>query len=147
MPATEDFHLDIEQDLVVDAPIATVFESMIHQLSAGNTGQHDAPLPMRLEREPGGRWFRDLGDGRGHLWGFVQSIREPDLLELSGPLFMSYPVTNHIIIRFEEVEGGTRLSFRHRAFGLIEQHHRDGVKPGWKGMLDRVAANATSSVS
>jgi hypothetical protein len=134
--------IDVDQDLEIEAPIRTVYESMIHRLTAGNTGANDEPLPMELERRPGGRWYRNLGEGRGHLWGLVQSIREPDLLEISGPLFMSYPVSNHIIIRFEETDRGTRLRFRHRALGLIEEGHRD-LTEGWKHMLAAVAEHAT----
>ena len=44
------------------------------------------PLPMLLEPHPGGRWFRDLGGDNGHLWGFVQSIKRPVLLEIWGIL-------------------------------------------------------------
>ena len=47
-------------------------------------------MPMKLEAWPGGRWYRDLGDGNGHFWGHVQAIKRPTLLEISGPLFMSY---------------------------------------------------------
>ncbi len=35
-------------------------------------------MPMKLEAWPGGRWFRDLGDGNGHLWGHVQAIKRAD---------------------------------------------------------------------
>ena len=49
-------------------------------------------MPIKIEAWPGGRWFRDLGDGNGHYWATVQAIKRPTLLEFSGPLFMSYPV-------------------------------------------------------
>ena len=62
-------------------------------------------LAMKLEPWPGGRWFRDLGDGDGHCWATVQSIKKPTLLKLSGPLFMSQPVANNLIYRLSE-EGG-----------------------------------------
>ena len=42
------------------------------------------PLPMVLEPHPGGRWYRELGGDNGHLWGFVQSIKRPVLLENLG---------------------------------------------------------------
>jgi hypothetical protein len=45
---------------------------------------------MILEQWPGGRWSRDHGNGIGHLWGHVQVIKPPVLLELSGLMFMSY---------------------------------------------------------
>ena len=48
-------------------------------------------FPMVIEPWPGGRWYRDLGNNAGHLWGHVQVIKPPTLLELCGPMFMSFP--------------------------------------------------------
>ena len=39
-------------------------------------------MTMVVEARPGGRWYRDLGGDNGHLWGFVQSIKRPTLLEI-----------------------------------------------------------------
>jgi hypothetical protein len=68
----------------------------------------------------------------------VQVIKPPVLLELSGPMFMSYPAINHIELRLEEIAGGTRLSLRHRAIGMIDAQHRAGVSTGWRHMLESV---------
>lgn len=127
--------LDFDQEIEIAASPNKVFEGMLHRLSEGHMGPPDQPLPLKLERWAGGRWFRDLGEGRGHLWGFVQSIKPPSLIELFGPMFMSYPVSGHLIIRFAEVDGGTRLSFKYSAFGLILDEHRSGLKQGWSEML------------
>lgn len=95
-------------------------------------------MPMRLECWPGGRWFRDLGDEAGHLWGFVQVIKPPTLLEIIGPMFMSYPVAGHIAFRVEPIDNGSKLSVRHRALGLISDEHRQGVTHGWTHYLSSV---------
>ncbi len=125
-------HLDIEQQIEIKAPLTAAFEGLLHQLSELNK------MPMKLERFPGGRWYRDLGDGAGHLWGLVQVIKPPTLLEIHGPLFMSYPVAGHVQFRLKEIPGGTRLTLRHRAFGLIEEAHRQGVAEGWRRMLGSI---------
>ena len=93
---------------------------------------------MTLERRPGGRWFRDLGSDSGHLWGFVQSIKPPTLLEITGPLMMSYPVSGHVAFRLAQIAGGTLLTLRHRAFGMIDPNHREGVNKGWAQILDKI---------
>ena len=98
---------------------------------------------MTLEQWPGGRWFRDRGNGIGHLWGHVQVIKPPVLLELSGPLFMSYPALNHIEVKLQQQPGGTHLEFRHRAIGFIDPEHRQGVASGWKHTLDKVAEDCS----
>jgi uncharacterized protein YndB with AHSA1/START domain len=95
-------------------------------------------MPMKLEAWPGGRWFRDLGEGNGHLWGHVQAIKRPTLLEFTGPLFMSYPVVSNVQYRLSETDGGTLIKFHHAALGLIQDDHRRGVTGGWGTMHERV---------
>jgi uncharacterized protein YndB with AHSA1/START domain len=100
------------------------------------------PLPMTIEPWPGGRWFRDLGDRNGHFWGHVQAIKRPTLLEITGPLFMSYPALSNLQYRLTEVDGGTLISFRHTAFGFIQDDHRQGLGAGWAALLNRIHARA-----
>jgi hypothetical protein len=121
--------LDIEQEIVVKASLAEAFEGLIRQLTAVDT------VTLKLERYPGGRWFRDLGESAGHLWGHVQVIKPPTLLEIQGPLFMSYPVAGHVQFRLAEVPDGTKITVRHRAFGLIQEEHRQGLVRGWQHIL------------
>jgi hypothetical protein len=125
--------LEVEQQILVKASLPAAFEGLIRQLTAVNE------MTLKLERFPGGRWFRDLGDDKGHLWGFVQVIKPPTLLEIHGPMFMSYPVSGHVQFRLAEAPGGTKVSVRHRAFGLIEQAHREGVNKGWQQILGGIA--------
>src|SRR5205814_298178 len=95
-------------------------------------------MPMTIERFPGGRWFRDLGDNAGHLWGFVQVIKPPTLLEIYGPMFMSYPAAGHVQIRLAEAADGVQVTLRHRALGLIEDGHREGATKGWLEILQGI---------
>ena len=92
-------------------------------------------MPMVLEVKPGGRWYRDRGNGIGHLCGFVQVIKPQTLLELSGPMFMSYPANNHLEVKVEETSGGSKVTLRHRAIGMIDPEHRKGIGEGWKHLL------------
>jgi uncharacterized protein YndB with AHSA1/START domain len=87
---------------------------------------------------PGGRWYRDLGHDNGHLWGHVQAIKRPTLLEITGPLFMSYAAISNLQYRLTPVDGGTLVSFKHSAMGLIVDEHRAGLGSGWAHLLDRV---------
>ena len=81
-------------------------------------------MPMVLEEWPGGRWFRDLGSGQGHLWGFVQVIKPPTLIEIQGPMFMSYPVAGHVQLALcpaelarHFIEEGTVIGLHTRGIG------------------------------
>jgi uncharacterized protein YndB with AHSA1/START domain len=102
---------------------------------------------MKLEAWPGGRWYRELGDGNGHFWGYVQAIKRPTLLEFSGPLFMSYPVVNNVQYRLSEVDGGTLIKFHHTAFGLIVDEHRSGMNRGWAHMNENARKRAEAQRS
>jgi hypothetical protein len=103
------------------------------------------PLTLTIEPWPGGRWFRDLGDGNGHFWANVQAIKRPTLLEFSGPLFMSQPVANNVQYRLSASGEGTLIKFRHSGFGLVQEDHRKGVNSGWSHMNQKVRERAERS--
>ena len=127
----EDLTLNVTEEIHVDASLEATFAALLEQLGPFNETAEDRPMPMKLEPWPGGRWYRDLGDNNGHFWAVVQAIKRPTLLEFAGPLFMSYPVVSNVQYRLSEVDGGTRIQFRHSALGLIEEDHRKGVTKGW----------------
>jgi hypothetical protein len=131
--------LHIHQEIEIDAPLAVTFDALLEQLGPASEMHDGKPMPMKLEPWPGGRWFRDLGNNAGHLWGHVQVIKPPKLLELCGPLFMSFAASNHVQYRLtEQGAGGTRLSFTHRALGEIPPEYRDGMPEGWDYILKKI---------
>ncbi len=134
----DDLILDVEQHVEVKATPEKAFAAVLHRFGKGNTRPDGQSLELLLEPKVGGRWYRDRGNGIGHLWGFVQVIKAPTLLELSGPMFMSYPAINHVEIKIEPVTGGSRVALRHRAIGMIDPDHRKNVGTGWSHMLNNV---------
>src|SRR6478752_2764429 len=135
-PATESLTLDITQEIHVHAPLTETFAALLEEMGPSNRGHNSVPMPMKLEPWPGGRWFRDLDDNNGHFWGHVQAIKQPTLLEMTGPMFMSYPVAANIQYRLSEQDGGTLIKFHHLAFGLIQDDHRQNVNKGWSMIHD-----------
>lgn len=130
-PVIENLTFCVIEEIHVRASLDTTFTALLEQLGPYNEMPDGTPMPMKLEAWPGGRWFRDLGDGNGHFWAHVQAIKKPTLLEFAGPLFMSYPVSSNVQYRLTEADGGTLIKFRHSALGLIEEDHRAGVTKGW----------------
>ena len=132
--------LEVTRDEVIAAPLEIVFESILEQMGPYNETGDGKPMPMKLEAWPGGRWFRDLGNNSGHLWGHVQSIKSPTLLEIQGPLFMSAPAISHVLYRLTPEGDKTRISFSHRAIGQIPPEIRDGVNVnrGWSSIIARI---------
>lgn len=128
----EDLTLSINEEIHVKAPLELTFDTLLEQIGALNEVAADRPLPMKIETWPGGRWYRDLGDGNGHLWGHVQAIKRPTLIEIYGPLIMSYPCVSNLQYRLSEEAGGTLIKFHHLALGLILDEHRQGIPNGWR---------------
>lgn len=145
-PATvaSELTLNIAEEIRVDAPLETTFAALLDQLGPHNLGEADKPMPMKLEARPGGRWYRDLGNDDGHLWGHVQAIRRPTLLEIAGPLFMSFAVASNVQYRLKAVEGGTLITLRHSILGMIPDDLRAAFAemPLWAPLLERVRVAA-----
>jgi uncharacterized protein YndB with AHSA1/START domain len=138
----EDFTLTITIETHVRAPIDITFAALLDQVGSLNETPEGQSLKMKLEDWPGGRWYRDLGEGNGHFWGNVQAIKRPTLLEICGPLFASYPLISNLQYRLSEEKSGTLIKFRHTALGFIEEQHRLGVSKGWTHMLERIRGQA-----
>ena len=138
-PAIENHTIDITEEIRVRAPLATTFAALLEEMGPSNEGQGGVPMPMTLEPWPGGRWFRNLGDNNGHLWGHVQAIKRPTLLEITGPLMMSFAVASNVQYRLKEVDGGTLITLRHTALGLFPPDgYREALGEGWKLLFDRL---------
>ena len=137
--------IPIAAEIEVRASIEVTFAALLEQLGPYNETEVNKPMPMKLEAWPGGRWYRDLGDNNGHLWGHVQAIKRPTLFEITGPLFMSYAVANNLQYRLSAVDGGTLIKFHHKAFGVIPEDHRQGMVKGWSHILSHVRARAEAS--
>ena len=135
----------IKEEIRVRASLEKTFASLLVQMGRENQTPDGKPLPMVIEPRPGGRWFRDLGGDNGHLWGFVQSIKRPVLLEIWGPLFMSTAATSNLLYRLTEEEGGTLITFTHTLVGPFPEDHRPQLGTGWSALHARVRAAAEAA--
>jgi Activator of Hsp90 ATPase homolog 1-like protein len=146
-PAIDNLTLNITQEIHVRASLDATFAALLDEIGPHSEGPDGKSMSMKIEPWPGGRWYRDLGNNDGHLWGHVQAIKRPTLLEITGPLFMSYAVVSNVQYRLSEADGGTLIKFRHSALGLIQDDHRRGVTSGWNHILDRVRTRAEALLS
>jgi len=138
--ALEDLTLNITEEIRVRASLDDTFAALLEELGPANRGMHDAPMPMVLEAWPGGRWYRDLGDNNGHCWGHVQAIRKPTLIEISGPMMMSFAVASNIQYRLAQSGDDTVITLKHNALGLFPDGYRTPLTQGWRHIFDRVKA-------
>ena len=135
----------ITEEIAVRAPLEQTFQSLIAHMGRLNETPEGAPLPMVLEPRPGGRWYRDLAGDNGHLWGFVQSIKRPVLLEIWGPLFLSTAATSNLTYRLSETPDGTLITFTHTLLGPFPEEHRPRLAAGWTALHARVRKAAESA--
>jgi len=141
-PGIESLTMTLTQEIHVRASLEDTFAALLEQIGPENETPDGNKMPMKIEPWPGGRWYRDLGDNDGHLWGHVQAIKRPTLLEISGPLFMSYAAISNLQYRLSEVDGGTLIRFHHKALGVIADEHRQGAGKGWAHTLAGVRERA-----
>jgi uncharacterized protein YndB with AHSA1/START domain len=134
--------LSIRQEISIAAPIEIAWEAVLDQMGPESQMPDGKPFPFKLEAWPGGRLWRDLGNNAGHLWGHVQVIKPPKLLEIWGPMMMSYPAVNHLQYRLSAEGSGTLLQLTHRAMGILDEAHRDGMKQGFEFWVKRMKALA-----
>jgi hypothetical protein len=130
--------IEFIKEIEIAAPIEIAYEALLEQLGPNCVMMGDHAFPMAIEPWPGGRWYRDLGNNSGHLWGHVQVIKPPGLLEICGPMFMSYPVANHLQYRLTAEGSGTRLKLTHRGFGQIPSEFLENAPKGWAFIVDRI---------
>lgn len=135
-----EFRMELERR--IEAPIEDVWEAMLTEVGPEFGGEDGSEMRLKVEPFPGGRWFRDFGDGAGHLWGHVQAIRPHTLFELTGPLFMSAPVSNNLQYRLSHEDGVTTLRFVHSAYGPLPEGVQEGMPEGWTDHVDRIERRA-----
>jgi len=138
VPQLEQMVIDITQEIHVRSSLTATFAALLDDMGPLNQGHEGAPMPMKLEAWPGGRWYRDLGDNNGHLWGHVQAIKRPTLLEITGPLMMSFAASSNVQYRLKDVDGGTLITLRHTALGLFPDGYREALTQGFPQILDRI---------
>ena len=138
----ESLTLIVSKEIHVQASLEDTFAALLEQIGSENDTPEGNKMPMKIEPWPGGRWYRDLGGDNGHLWGHVQAIKRPTLLEIWGPLFMSYAAVSNVQYRLSEFDGGTLIKFHHRAMGTIQDDQREGVNQGWTHILSRIRERA-----
>jgi hypothetical protein len=138
----DDLTLSITEEIQVNATPEATFDALLDELGRGMTGADENPMPMKIEAWPGGRWYRDLGDGNGHFWAHVQAIKRPTLLEFYGPLMLSFAVASNVQYRLRQEHGGTRITFHHYAVGAIPANVRTAMEGGWHTILERATRRA-----
>jgi hypothetical protein len=54
---------------------------------------------------------------------------------------------NHVEVRLDQIAGGTKVTLRHRAIGLLDASHRENVGMGWRHYLDNIGKDFADGVA
>lgn len=139
--AVDQFRTTIERSIEIDAAPEAIFESVLEDM-ADIRGPEGQPMNFKIESFPGGRWYRDLGDNTGHLWGHVQVIKPPKVIEVYGPLMISAAAISHVTYRVVTDGPVNTLKITHKLFGDFDPKIPAMVGTGWQMAAERVKAAA-----
>jgi uncharacterized protein YndB with AHSA1/START domain len=131
--------LQLEQEVVVDAPPERVFDALTKDVSAwwGEPHMYDEARARDIRLDPvvGGHFYEDWGHGEGALYATVTLLRRPERLRMSGSMGMSGAVAGVIDFRLTPQGKSTVLRFSHRAVGEVTEETRTGYREGWRVLL------------
>jgi uncharacterized protein YndB with AHSA1/START domain len=100
-----------------------------------------------IEPGVGGRVYERLVGGEERDWGEVLEWDEPHKLVLSWHPNADRPAATEVEVRFDTVEGGTRVSLEHRGWerlGADAAEARESYRTGWPGVMDRYVAGCAA---
>lgn len=93
-----------------------------------------------FEGRAGGSIHEIHDDGSIHLWGTVTDWQPPQRVVFSWHPGRDAATAQEIVLRFSEVEGGTRVELEHRGWewlGDRAAEAREAYQSGWPGVLTR----------
>ena len=96
----------IEKEVLIVAPLEIAFEALLEEIGPASEGPGGQPMPMVSSpgREAAGS---AISATTAATFGVTfKSSSRPALLEISGPLFMSYPCMNHLQYRLMQTVAG-----------------------------------------
>jgi uncharacterized protein YndB with AHSA1/START domain len=143
----------VRRSVVVPADPERAFEVFTAGISSWWPASHhigDAPIAeVLIEPFVGGRWYTRHEDGSETYTGFVRAWEPGERLVVTWQIDAQWrydpALVTHVEVRFEPVEGGTRVTIEHRDLerfgGDAERMRQTFSSPGaWSGMLERYAA-------
>jgi uncharacterized protein YndB with AHSA1/START domain len=134
-------NLVVEQDILIRASRAKVFEALTGDLSAwwGRPYIQDLSRARSVVLEPrlGGHFLEKWSDEEGAIWCTVTNLKRNERLILQGSMAMGGAVFGVIRFDLEDAPAGTRLKLSHRAIGEVNPELQQNYHGGWEDLLQR----------
>ncbi len=122
----------------IQAPREEVYRAFLHRPSEWFCDRSQTPpeQPCILEPVLGGRMFlRTRANGDENLMAFVTLLKENREVRLRGDFTVPQAFVANVTIRFEDIDGGTRVSIHHRMAGDFSDDMPPGFDEGWTDAL------------
>jgi uncharacterized protein YndB with AHSA1/START domain len=95
----------------------------------------DDTTDIKLDLRIGGALYETGADGTEVLWGVVSGYTPGSFIEYTGSYGMAPPVHGSWSYLLEEHEGGTRVTYSHRAMGQISEAQMENYSKGWQDLV------------
>ena len=132
--------LVVEQDIVIQAPRARLFEALTGDLDAWwgrpYVQDHERVQSVSLEPRLGGRFIERWSEDEGAIWCTVTDFKRNERIILQGSMAMAGAVYGVIRFDLEDAKGATRLRLSHHAIGEVSMEQQQNYGRGWKDLLD-----------
>ena len=118
-----------------------------HSVSA--MGEDGPAQGIAMDLREGGEVTETLATGKTSVWATLLRYDPPRSFELRWHPGQPPEMATRVIILFEPVNDGTRVTIRHDGFevrGAGAKAARDGYASGWPGILARFAAFAETVI-
>lgn len=130
--------IDIRQNLKFNATSELIFSALTENINDWWIGPYRQTVngKLKLESHLGGT-LREISDsGHGSVWGYVEEIRPPELLAISGRFAVKGALSGRVVFRLNAFGSETELSLTHEAIGMIPQEMTENFTQGWNDLLN-----------
>lgn len=130
----------IHQQVEIAAPRQVVFHALTQRIGdwwgppyLANPETTDLTLDLR----PGGALREIWPDGGGAVWGTIEILDAPRLIQFNSRAFMPGAVAGLVTFELAESGGVTRVTVDHRVIGMFEADRPAIHEGGWGDLLGR----------
>lgn len=130
--------IDIRQNISFNGPAEVIFAALTENIDEWWTEPYrqTANGALKLECHLGGKLAEISGCGHGSIWGFVEEIKPPELLAISGRFAVKGALSGRVVFALKEEGSETELSLSHEAIGMIPPEMTENFTQGWDDLLN-----------
>ncbi len=96
------------------------------------------PAGIRFEARVGGLLVEDWGEGDGLVWGTVIACKKDSMILVAGDSTGQWGGLNRAYseYRLKDEDGGTTITFKHEAWGVVPESTAKSLGSGWGLLMD-----------